>query len=251
MIPLIDTFSAAVANEALHVKKLEQQTENVAALSGSLPEEHISSIMARALAKRVKDEQKNKKDAKRFIDDILFQALLDHIEQLNREIKAAEAELAAKHGDAWREELALKILDEDEIPLQKEGESIENYRERLGETLAAEMLNEDGTIKDQYKNDPAMRDYAEWAQMVYHRDLAVDIANDLKGREVSHPQSQRLLDELEARRNSEINLNAANELEGHEAQKDAVLGVEDNNRLAKGEADQEIASTSFMEPRAL
>lgn len=251
MIPLIDTFSAAVANEVLHVQKLEQQTENAAALSGTLPEEHISSIMARALAKRVKDEQKNKKDAKRFIDDILYQALLDHIEQLNQEIAEAEAALAAKHGDAWREELALTILDEDEIPLQKEGESIEDYRERLGETLVAEMLHDDGTIKDKYKNDPAMRDYAEWAQMVYHRDLAVEIANDLKGREVSHPQSQRLLDELEERRNSEINLNTANELEGHEAQKDAVMAVDDNNRLAKGEAEQAFASGDFMQPRAI
>lgn len=232
MIPLIDTFSAAVANEALHVQKREQQTENVAALSGTLPEEHISSIMARALAKRVKEEQKNKKDTKRFIEDILLQALLDHIEELNREIKAAEAELAAKHGDAWREELALKILDEDEIPLQKEGESIEDYRERLGNVLVAEMLNEDGTIKDQYKNDPAMRDYAEWAQMVYHRDLAVDIANDLKGNELSHPQSKRLLDELETRRNSELNLSTANELEGHEAQKGAVLAVDDRNDVS-------------------
>ena len=53
------------------------------------------------------------------------------------------------------------------------GESMEDYRERLEPVLMAELLDENGEIKDKYKNDPEMSEWAEWAKAQYDKNDAV------------------------------------------------------------------------------
>lgn len=67
-----------------------------------------------------------------------------------------EEQFQKTDGDAQREKLALKILDEDEIPQRREGESMEACRERLEVRLIDEVLNEDGSIKDAHLQNPVL-----------------------------------------------------------------------------------------------
>ena len=84
-----------------------------------------------------------------------------YIEQLQKDMEGMEALFRERDGDAWREKLALNILDADDIPQRHEDESIEDYRERLEPLLIIKMLNPDGSIKTQYLNDPDLSDYAQ------------------------------------------------------------------------------------------
>ncbi len=91
-------------------------------------------------------------------------AAIDEAEKLADEMERSFDE---KYGDSWREDLALRILDEDEIPQRLDGESLADYRERVEQALIAEMIDADGEIKEKYKNDPELKDRAEWAKTRY------------------------------------------------------------------------------------
>jgi hypothetical protein len=123
-------------------------------------------------------QEAKEKKLRDFID--LVDAANAFIEQLLRDIEELEAGFRARDGDAWREKLALKILDPDEIPQRLEGESIEEYRERLEPMLTDRMLDADGSIKAQYLNDPELSDYAQWAQKKHHYNLAVGHVRELE-----------------------------------------------------------------------
>lgn len=78
---------------------------------------------------------------------------------------SAEAGFEAEFGDAWREEIALRVYGDDDIPQRMDGESMEDYRERLETELIEKMIDpETGKIKPEYKDHPSYGRYAEWAQ---------------------------------------------------------------------------------------
>lgn len=83
-------------------------------------------------------------------------------EQLAQQIADMETAFEAEHGDAWREIIANKVMDE--VPERSDGESMEDYRKRLEDALIAAMIDEDGNIRPQYLNDPDKARYAQWAQ---------------------------------------------------------------------------------------
>ena len=101
------------------------------------------------------------------IDDAqLFQILAGELERLGREIAIVEAAFEVEYGDAWREHIANKVMDPDDIPQRRDGESMADYRQRLETVLIATMIDENGNIRPNYANsdDPDVRRYAEWAK---------------------------------------------------------------------------------------
>lgn len=93
-------------------------------------------------------------------------------EQLARQIAEMEFAFEAQHGDAWREHIANKVMDPDEIPVRRDGESMAEYRKRLEEALIAEMIDPTtGSLKPKYasSDDPDIRLYGDWA-LARHRE---------------------------------------------------------------------------------
>lgn len=86
-------------------------------------------------------------------------------EDLARQIAQSEQLFEEEFGDAWREQIANRVLEPDAIPQRRNGESMAAYRSRLEDVLIATMINPStGSIRPEYLNDPEIRSYAEWAQ---------------------------------------------------------------------------------------
>lgn len=139
-----------------------------------------SLIVPRSGIDRRLADEKRKQDKRR--DDALFLTLLDRARdwsrQLGERIDTMERGFEAEKGDAWREQIANEIMDPDEIPQRRDGESMEAYRERLEDALVDKMIDPaTGQIKPEYRDDPKLRSYAEWAQAKYQkRDVDAYIA---------------------------------------------------------------------------
>ncbi len=177
------------------------ETENTILLgqhSGS-----ISGVQERsgAISKLHSDENQKQTTKDKKLSDFLhaIQIMQDYMDRLAKSIEQLEDTFRQRDGDAWREKLALNILDADDIPQQEPGEDINAYRERLEKHLINEMLNPDGTIKDKYKNDPKYSDYAEWAQKQYHLNNARAIAAELDDSNTSPQRREQILDEMKER----------------------------------------------------
>ena len=145
-------------------------------------------------------EQREAEKRKKENEERMFQILLDDLRersaQLGREIASLENRFAQQYGDAWREHMANQILDPDIIPQREDGESMEDYRTRLEKTLIAEMLNEDGTIKDKYQTGEYAQ-WAVWAQNTYDKDYIDQKVEILSDPNVSEEVKIKELSELE------------------------------------------------------
>ena len=242
--PPYDQHFADAARDIEKSKTLAEHNQAQAVAMGTLDETQLSTILALALARAKTRDSRKEQEQRQTTRELLQQALIDYMDRLNREIAEIEAGFELRFGDAWREEIALRVFGADDIPQQLPGESIEDYRERLQERLVEEMLNPDGSIKAKYKNDPELRKYAEWAQKIYNRDAALAIANDLKDPATTHEQTREALRRLEDARSSEQNTYAARALEGSEYEKQAVLNTDDNLDDDRGTAARSSTAAS-------
>lgn len=227
---------------------LEQKIQATSVAMGTLDESQVSGILARALAQVKSNLNDSDNKRKQSTQDILQQALLDFIRDMNRDISALEIGFEAEFGDAWREEISLRVFDEDEIPRQRPDESVEDYRARLEKELVEKMINTDGSIKDKYKNDPELRKYAEWAQKIHNRDAAQRLANEFKNPSITNQQANLLIQQLEEAKNAEQNMYAADDLEGHKDKQGAILNVESNQRDNAGLDDKHNHAQGFLTP---
>lgn len=95
------------------------------------------------------------------------------------EVAQMEAGFEERFGDAWREEIANRVMDPDDIPQRQPGESMEDYRERLEETLIETMIDpETDQIRPEYVDHPEHGEFAEWAHRQHLEQLGRDAAND-------------------------------------------------------------------------
>ena len=225
----------------------DQQMQAVSVGMGMLDESQLSGLLALTLA-RIKSQNGAEAKRKESSRAALYHVLLEYIDNLNRDIAKLEAGFEAQFGDAWREEIALRVFGPDGVPAQRPGERIDDYRARLERALKEEMLNPNGSIKDRYKDDPELEKYAEWAQKIYNREAGKAIANNLKNPASTHAQTHQPLQRLQAAQNAEQNNYAADALEGHEDQKQAVLGVSANNRIDATTEYQGAQASGFMKP---
>lgn len=247
--PPFDMDFVNAVHHAEQGRVYEQQVQATSVAMGTLDEYQVSGIVALALAK-LKSGGRGSLSGKReqSTRDLLQQALLDYIDDLNQDIALLQTGFEAQFGDAWREEIALRVFGPDEIPQQREGESIEKYRKRLEKELVAKMLNPDGTAKDEYLNDPNLRKYAEWAQKIRNRDVAQALANKLSDPSTTPQQGQEIMQRIEIERNSELINSVADALEGQEDQKSQVLVKDDSLDDASGLSEQSRFAQDFAKP---
>lgn len=191
--------------------------------------------------KRAEQESKYKKVAD-FIN--MLDALQASIDRLTKDIERMEDQFNQQDGDAWREKLALRVLDEDDIPQRRESESMEAYRERLEIHLIDEMLNEDGTIKDKYKNNPELAAYAEWAQKQYHLNKARGYVQELEALDTSAERKEEILNEL---RDSDFEQLAL--VDKHlQSDNDIRQTMDDVRQLKHNDVQTANAVSSFLKP---
>ncbi len=186
-------------NRLRHLEFIEKENHILQGqLSGS-----IAGVIERAsIASSNKSQQDEKRKTKehetaqfiRLVDQILAS-----IERMEADIRILKASFEKLDGDAWREKLALRILEADAIPQQKDDENIEAYRKRLERHLINEMLNANGTIKDKYKNDPSHGDYAEWAQKQFHINSAKAVVAELDDDSTNPQRKEQILDDMKQR----------------------------------------------------
>lgn len=186
-------------NRLRHKEFIEKENQLLQGqISGS-----IAGVIERASIassnKSIQEETRKtkKRETAQFIR--LIEQIRASIEQMETDIRILKASFEKRDGDAWREKLALRILEADAIPQQEGGEKIEAYRNRLERHLINEMLNADGTIKDKYKNDPKYGDYAEWAQKQFHLNSAKAAVAELDDDCTSLKRKEQILEEMKQR----------------------------------------------------
>jgi hypothetical protein len=103
---------------------------------------------------------------------VWFDIIQQHIEDLQTLVVGAEADFTNAYGEDWREQFAMRILEPDVMPQRRNGESMKDYRERVEQALMDELLNDDGTIKDEYKDHLEYGKLAQWAQWKYDQQQA-------------------------------------------------------------------------------
>ncbi|MCD1624330.1 hypothetical protein [Citromicrobium bathyomarinum] len=106
---------------------------------------------------KVAAEQQRKK-AEKAAEDTRFIMLLDQARGysvwLGKEIGKIDDQFEAKYGDAWRETLANKFLDPDEIPERREGESMKDYRERVEDAIEDKLIDPaTGKLRPEYRGN--------------------------------------------------------------------------------------------------
>lgn len=211
-------------NRLRHREFLEKENDILhGQLSGS-----VSGVMERnsvagsSQGRQAEERKARERRTTKFIE--LVERMRASIERMEADIKRLVSSFEKRDGDAWREKLALNILEADEIPQQEAGESITAYRKRLEQHLIDEMLNPDGTIKDKYKNDPKYGDYAEWAQKQFHLNSAKAAVAELDDDGTSPQHKEHILDEMKQRGYTEEMVFAdrvSNSLDTQEAVRDA------------------------------
>ena len=128
-------------------------------------------------ARSIADEmaRSEEKERRRRIDDVMMLSAIDrareYSRELSRQIGEIEQQFEARYGDAWREEFAIRILGPAEVPERREGESMEDYRERVEDALEDRLLDpETGEPRPEFANDPEYAELVRWAQMNRSRD---------------------------------------------------------------------------------
>lgn len=117
--------------------------------------------------------KKRRRDEEHRVQWTLAEQARQLSEQLAQQIAQLEAAFEAELGDAWREEIANRVMSPDDIPQRKSGESMSDYRERLETALIAVMIDPaTGQIRPEYANsdDPNIQRYAAWAQAQYRKN---------------------------------------------------------------------------------
>lgn len=228
--------------------KLTSQFNNEAVLAqtgSSVIEKPALAVASNTLRDDHPDSGKSKgKKLRDFID--LVDATRAYLEQLQRDIDELERGFVLRDGEAWREKLALKILDADDIPQRRSDENMEAYRERLEPILVEQMLNADGSIKKQYLNAPELLDYAQWAQKKYHYNIALGYVRELEDpntpparkEEIEHELTQNT--DIETLVFAERGAKAGSEVQG------AVKDITDDSHDSKLQVDNNAALNDFL-----
>ncbi len=177
---LTDAFSASVGDSAAH-ERLSLMLNQSLDTESKAPIQLSGSQQTARDGKYSETQKQRRAERTRMTLDILAQA--ERLSQrLADQIADLEQNFAAQYGDAWREEIANRIMEPDTIPQRRAGESIEEYRERLEPALIATMIDPaTGRARSKYINDPETRRYAEWAEAQYQKrevDAYIERRND-------------------------------------------------------------------------
>ncbi len=236
-------FSASGVDEAavkaIHIKALFEDNKTMLGQAGG----SIDGLQLRsgqALAKHFQDMAKRgTAHQKSNTDTLTWLVMLDnHISWLDKQIDNSEKDFAATDGEEWREKLALKILDKDAIPERKDGETMEAYRERLEQSLIDEMLDDEGNIKPEYKDDPEYGKYAEWAEWKFDRREAKALKAETSRPGISEAEKTTKITEFTKTASSERMYEARLQLKSDEKANDQLSEARNES------VDQEVSTVS-------
>ena len=161
----------------------------------------IAGIQLRdaALARSVQEARKEASEkSKRTTDTILFLNLLDQrIADLDFRMAELEGQLVEQFGEQWAEQVALEVLDPDEMPQRRDGESMADYQARVYDALEAEFLDEGGNIKPEYKDHPRYGDAAKYMQYRFDKDAAVELRSRLSDPDLSPEEAREIIESAE------------------------------------------------------
>ncbi|MCR9261193.1 MAG: hypothetical protein NXH95_15835 [Pseudomonadaceae bacterium] len=235
-----------VAQAQAHLNHLQENEILMAQIGGNLDGliDRGGAASARAHLERTqKAEAERNSSSNEFMFVYMLQQIERAIADLDQRIEDMESRFEQLYGETWLEDLAHEILDE--IPEQRDGESMEEYQERLKKVLAAEMIGDDGKIKDEYKNhvDPRIRDYARWAKDQYDRGQLVSTRDTLLDPDASDADKETAVSKYtDINRSQEathlaakFNDNTINQVavqKAHDIARDALATPEENTHEA-------------------
>lgn len=132
--------------------------------------------MATEMALKQAKDQESARDTQ-----VLLAILNDRIAQLDTEIAQYESIFEARFGDAWREEIAVRVLDDDEMPVRHDDEKMSGYRQRVEDAVVEKMIDpETGKMRPEYANHPEFKEYGEWAEREFEQRNAKALANEIE-----------------------------------------------------------------------
>jgi len=213
-------------------------------VSGSTIEMPSLSVGAELRPDHPENEKAEQKRRRDFVQ--LIKLANAYIDQLERDIEDMEKRFRERDGDEWREQLVLKILDPDEIPQRREGESIEDYRKRLESILINKMLNPDGSIKKQYLDDPELREYAEWAQKKHHYNIARGYMSELENSNISLERAEEIYEYLKGNTDVEMMVFAERGAAPESDIEGKIKDIGDDNHDAGLQANNKDAIGDFL-----
>jgi len=192
--------SALDEAEVSKIHRSEATKEDAILLAGENgPIAGVIERGAQASKSTITAQQKQSKEAKRSMDNVLFLNLLGQADtyaaQLAADVVKMEASYEAQYGDAWVEHIALEVLSPDEIPERQDGEDILSYRERVRETLLETMIDPaTGNVRPEHANSP----HKQWAERAWKQEeIAPDVEamNDASlSQEERQAAAQRIVD---------------------------------------------------------
>ncbi len=189
----------------------------------------LSGVEAAVFFQQIQSSEAKKASQTHFFL-IMLDQLEGSIEALRAEVEAMEQTFKEKYGDSWREKMALKIFGEDEMPQRRDGESMQEFRERLEKEIMNKMLNPDGSIKPEYMDDPEMRSIAEWAQKQWNLNLAEKLAKELNDPETTQERKDEIWTFIKERDDLELNRFIKKHTQDDEPSLTAAAAIEDETR---------------------
>jgi len=203
----------------------------------------LSGVEAAVFFQQIQSSEAKKASQTHFFL-IMLDQLEDSIEVLRAEVEAMEQTFKEKYGDSWREEIALRIFGPDDMPQRRDGESMEEFEERLEKEIMKKMLNPDGSIKPEYMNDPEMRSWAEWAQGLWNLDLAEKLAKELNDPETTQERKDEIWEFVRNNESTEFSQSFTESTLNNRDIAQAASRIEDNNQDA--ELQEPVSAGGFL-----
>jgi hypothetical protein len=151
---------------------------------GNLELSQISCNGAFAMSAQKRTQMISKENKAKARADVAFLTLLERLREdiarMDRDIANMDQDLRDKYGDDYIADAAIDILGE--LPDRLPDENDADYEERLVDLYGDEMVDENGDLKDKWKDHPdqRIRDIANGVKLDYDLDKAQNHVNNLE-----------------------------------------------------------------------
>ncbi len=187
------TFSQALTRSS-KIALFEENAQLLAGDSGAIAGkiERGKAVSAKAIQGA---KGKEAERAKRSFDTVLYLDLLDnHIADLERRMGKLETQLIDRFGEDWSQQVALEVLDPDDMPQRRDGESMTDYKERVERAFVEEMLDDNGNVKAEYKDHSRYGQAAQWAKYRHDSESATSLRKKLSDPDLTVTEAEAIVE---------------------------------------------------------
>ncbi len=160
--PLKQQFEQKVGDDAL---RDHQQTLLVR--DGVLDLDQVSRILSNAVGAADREQSPQHKKRAQAQRDMIYHLVLDELDRqrewLTANIDKHRAYFEELYGADWRQTLAQDILDGDEYPQRRAGESVDDYNRRIEDAIFTKIIGPDGRLNPEYRDHPEAARLQAWA----------------------------------------------------------------------------------------